>query len=289
MSPGRARGRHQRQGAPAGASASPAAEGEEINVLVAAAVDGDRRAIEALLAVIRPLVVRYCRPRVNSERAGTSADDVAQEVCLAVLKALPSYQDQGRPFLAFVYGIAAHKVVDAHRYVGRDRSDPTDDLPEEQDVHDGPEQAALALSDSADMRRLLEQLPAKQRDILVLRVVVGLSAEETAEAVDSTAGAVRVAQHRALSKLRQLVGATVAAPTAQAAPPPTSEPDWAAAPRTGDVLLDRLFDRADEHLATLVAHLRVGSPVTAPPERERFLAQEHDRMTRAAREVRKRM
>ena len=46
------------------------------------------------------------------------------------------------------------------------------------------------------------KLPEKQREILVLRLIVGLSADETAVAVDSTAGAVRVAQHRALTKLR---------------------------------------------------------------------------------------
>ncbi len=45
-------------------------------------------------------------------------------------------------------------------------------------------------------------LPEKQREILILRVVVGMSAEETAEAVGSTAGAVRVAQHRALARLK---------------------------------------------------------------------------------------
>ena len=53
------------------------------------------------------------------------------------------------------------------------------------------------------MGKLLRLLPDKQREILVLRVVVGLSAEETAEAVGSTPGAVRVAQHRALGRLRK--------------------------------------------------------------------------------------
>ena len=58
-------------------------------------------------------------------------------------------------------------------------------------------------SDAAErMNRLLAILPEKQREILVLRVVVGMSAEETAEAVGSTAGAVRVAQHRALARLK---------------------------------------------------------------------------------------
>jgi RNA polymerase sigma-70 factor, ECF subfamily len=52
------------------------------------------------------------------------------------------------------------------------------------------------------MDRLLATLPEKQREIVILRVVVGLSAEETAEAVGSTPGAVRVAQHRALTKLK---------------------------------------------------------------------------------------
>ena len=55
------------------------------------------------------------------------------------------------------------------------------------------------------MTRLLHTLPDKQREILILRVVVGLSAEETAEAVGSTPGAVRVAQHRALGRLRKVL------------------------------------------------------------------------------------
>jgi RNA polymerase sigma-70 factor (ECF subfamily) len=52
------------------------------------------------------------------------------------------------------------------------------------------------------MTKLMEILPEKQREIVRLRVMVGLSAEETAEAIGSTPGAVRVAQHRALGKLR---------------------------------------------------------------------------------------
>jgi RNA polymerase sigma-70 factor (ECF subfamily) len=181
-------------------------ESDEIDRLVAAVLEDDRVALNQLLVILRPLVVRYCRSRLGTDRAGVAADDVAQEVCLAVLKALPTYTDQGKPFLAFVYGIAAHKVVDAHRHAGRDRSDPTDEVPEGFADVAGPEQHALEMSASAEMRVLLAQLPAKQREILVLRVVVGLSAEETALAVGSTPGAVRVAQHRAVAKLRGVLG-----------------------------------------------------------------------------------
>lgn len=179
-----------------------------LDALVGAAVAGDRVAVERLLATVRPLVVRYCRARVGRfERSFASADDVAQEVCLAVLRALPGYRDQGRPFLAFVYGIAAHKVADAHRAAQRNRSDPYGEVPDSPEMAGGPEARALAGELSNQMGRLLGELPEKQRDILVLRVVVGLSAEETAEALDSTPGAVRVAQHRALSRLRKLITA----------------------------------------------------------------------------------
>ena len=177
---------------------------DEFNAYLAAAIQGDRVAVDYILRTIRPLVVRYCRARLGrTERTFASADDVAQEVCMAVLTALSSYRDQGRPFLAFVYGIAAHKVIDAHRAAGRNKSEPVSDVPDSPEVSDGPEQRAMQFESASEMGRLLEVLPEKQREILILRVVNGLSAEETAEAVGSTPGAVRVAQHRALARLRK--------------------------------------------------------------------------------------
>ena len=105
--------------------------GERLDAVVADAVAGNRDALREVLEIIRPIVVRYCRARVGAtERSGLSADDVAQEVCLAAITALPRYCDRGRPFLAFVYGIAAHKVADAHRAAARNRADPTDVVPE---------------------------------------------------------------------------------------------------------------------------------------------------------------
>jgi RNA polymerase sigma-70 factor (ECF subfamily) len=176
--------------------------------LVGAAVGGDRLSVERLLAWVRPLVVRYCRARVGrQERSFASADDVAQEVCLAVLTALPGYREQGRPFLAFVYGIAAHKVADAHRAAARNRTEPVAEVPDEPEMDAGPEQRAIRGELTTRMAALLQVLPAKQREILVLRIVVGLSAEETADAVGSTPGAVRVTQHRALARLRRALAA----------------------------------------------------------------------------------
>lgn len=183
--------------------------GERLDAVVAEAVAGSRDALREVVEIIRPIVIRYVRARIGSwERVGLSADDVAQEVCLAAIQALPRYQDQGRPFLAFVYGIASHKVADAHRAAGRNRSEPTDVVPERLSLDAGPEQMALNSDSATRMQKLLAVLPEKQREILTLRIVVGMSAEETAEAVGSTPGAVRVAQHRALARLKsEIAGA----------------------------------------------------------------------------------
>jgi RNA polymerase sigma-70 factor (ECF subfamily) len=134
-----------------------------------------------------------------------TADDVAQDVCVAVVGALQTYRLRGLSFRAFVYGIAAHKIADAFRARGRDRTEPVDELPDSPVTADGPEQRVLAAERTAHLEALLAHVTPRQRDVLVLRLAVGMSAEETAQAVGSTAGAVRVTQHRALSRLRQII------------------------------------------------------------------------------------
>lgn len=178
--------------------------GEALDQKVREAAAGDRDALSSVLESVREPVLRYCRARMGAgERHLFSADDVAQEVLMAVMTAVPRYQEQGRPFMAFVYGIASHKVADALRSAGRVKADPVEVIPESVDTSSGPEQRAIDNDASRRMGELLEILPEKQREILVLRLVVGMSAEETAEAVGSSPGAVRVAQHRALAKLKK--------------------------------------------------------------------------------------
>ena len=177
--------------------------GDELDRAVEAAQRGDRHALGDVLDSVRPVILRYCRARIGvTDRRSLSADDVAQEVCLAIVTALPRYQRQGKPFLAFAYGIAAHKVADAFRGAARDRADPYDEVTEARSNIGDPERAALDGEANERVELLLGTLSERQREILILRVVVGLSAEETAAAVGGTAGAVRVAQHRALAALR---------------------------------------------------------------------------------------
>ncbi|MDT7549477.1 MAG: polymerase sigma-70 factor, subfamily [Actinomycetota bacterium] len=175
-----------------------------ITALVGRAVAGDRDAAADLVAHFHPAVHRYCRARMG-RFAGSydAADDVAQEVFVAVLTALPRFRDEGKPFAALVFGIAAHKVADAQRAAYR-RPIPVADVPDVVDGALGPEDRALRLADAARAHELLAYLNDDQREILLLRVAAGLSAEDTAAALDMTPGAVRVAQHRALARLRAL-------------------------------------------------------------------------------------
>jgi RNA polymerase sigma-70 factor, ECF subfamily len=168
------------------------------------AIRGHPGAVEALLERIRPMVVRYCRARLGRITGHYYvADDVAQEVCLAVLAALPRYRDMGRPFASFVFGIASHKVADAVRTASR-LAVPYEDLPDGPDERPGPEETVVAYIEAERTRALLAQLPHHLRELLILRVVTGLSAEETGNVLGMSAGAVRVAQHRALARLRAL-------------------------------------------------------------------------------------
>ena len=180
---------------------------KELADLVPLAADGNRRALQKIMRIIHPQVLRYCRARIGGGRQPTP-EDVTQEICLAVATSIDSYEDKGRPFMAYVYGIAFNKVTDAHRAMGRDHSNPAEEVPESAAKDANPEESALITDGSNRVRELLDTLSDKARDIVILRVFVGLTAEETAEIVESTPGAVRVAQHRALAQLRKAIGAS---------------------------------------------------------------------------------
>lgn len=176
-----------------------------VDVVAAAASAGDSAATDELMAYLRPIMVRYCRTKLGRVRPISSADDVAQEVCIAVFRALPTYQHLGRPFLSFVFGVATHKVADVHRAAARDRSLPTAETPDTLTVEENPEEIALRRELVEHTNDLLATLLPRQREIVVMRIVLGMSAQETAIAVGTTADAVRVAQHRALNRLRRTI------------------------------------------------------------------------------------
>jgi RNA polymerase sigma-70 factor (ECF subfamily) len=195
-------------GHPAGAgraAAQPNPAGDP-DGLVAAAIGGDTAALERLLAVVRPLAWRYARARLGpgARPSGVGATgELAREICLAVTRALPHYRDSGRSFLGFVYGIAAREVAHADPEAGRAPERPGETVPDPDAATPGARsQGAPVAGDRAELDGLTAVLPEYQREVLVLRVAVGFSAAETAAALGSTPGAVRVVGHRALARLR---------------------------------------------------------------------------------------
>lgn len=173
--------------------------------LAGRAARGEPTAAAELLERFRPGVVRYCWAHLGSlGRGHVSPDDVAQDVCLAVFEALPHFRDRGTPFAAFVYRIAANKVADSFRAARRAPAvRPIETMQEPADDQWDPERRAVMADRSRRMLRLLDDLSDTQREIVVLRVAAGLSAEEVGEVLGKTAAAVRMAQSRALTRLRE--------------------------------------------------------------------------------------
>ncbi|WP_328397299.1 RNA polymerase sigma factor ShbA [Nocardia sp. NBC_00416] len=184
----------------------------ELDTLVGPAAAGDRAAVADILRLVQPLVQRYCRIRLgNAAHLHVTADDVAQEVLMATVHAIPRYRDQGKSFLAFVYGIAANKVSDAFRGAQVHPAYPMAEMPDLASTAAGPEEWALAAERGALARELIQQLNPVHRDVLVMRIVLGWSAAETAAAIGTSPGVVRVMQYRALNKLRARAAQPIAA------------------------------------------------------------------------------
>jgi RNA polymerase sigma-70 factor (ECF subfamily) len=193
------------------------ATADGLNLLVDRAKLGDIGALDTLLREVRRAVLRYgAAQRLSRD----DAEDLAQEVCLAVAKVVPDWLETGRSMWGFVFAVARNKLADGVRRQARQggfvRTVALDDGAEAgaivvADDDPGPEDRAVAADSTRQMDRLLRMLPSTQREVLVLRTVVGLSAKETALALGLTAGSVHVLQHRAVTRLRGLYAQATAA------------------------------------------------------------------------------
>jgi RNA polymerase sigma-70 factor (ECF subfamily) len=163
------------------------------------------------IAEMRPALLRFVRAQLALTPAtdDAAAEDIVQETCLAVLKAMPGYQDRGHPFSTFVFAVALNKVRDARRAARRTPA-PTATIPDRPDPRPGPEETVLQHTDDHELVQLLLTLPSVARDVLLLRVAAGMSTAETADILGMSVGAVRVAQHRALNRLREMTSPELA-------------------------------------------------------------------------------
>lgn len=191
-----------------------AADLGRIDRLGRAAATGDRAACQELMAALHPPVLRYCRSRLATGAGdATSAEDMAQDTLIALLRALPTFDHDAGPLLAFAFTIARNKIIDTVRRSRISRIDLTDTVPDGAGTDDAPDELTVRAEQAAMVQRLLGRLPERHRDVLRLRLIEGRSAIETAALLGSTPGSVRVTQHRALASLRRyLAGRPVRQP-----------------------------------------------------------------------------
>src|SRR3954470_13861991 len=128
-------------------------EDNALALLVDGAKSGNRAATEQLVSQLRPRVFRYVLARVLDPHL---ADDVTQEVTVTMVLSLPRHVDQGRPFVAWVFGIAANKVSESRRQVSRRRETVSDTVPDHAaDASVEPESATLRLETTRYVASLL--------------------------------------------------------------------------------------------------------------------------------------
>lgn len=138
-------------------------------------------------------------------RGAYEAEDLASETFLQVARDIGSFRGEEQPFRSWVFVIAHRRLVDSWRASGRrPQSSAVDETVVEMAAGDTEEEAMSNLA-MTDVMAAMAKLTEDQRAVLALRIVGGLSAEETAQVLGRRAGAVRALQHRGLLSLRRII------------------------------------------------------------------------------------
>jgi len=173
--------------------------GEPFDAILAAAQSGAAWAAERFWTSLAPTVAGYLRAQ-----GAADPDDLTSEVFLGVFRSLGSFSGSEEQFRSWVFTIAHRRLVDDRRRAGR-RPQPAWGL-EPDGGPPGPsaEQEALGRLSSEVIQDLCERLAPDQRDVLLLRLVGGLTVDEVAATLDKSEGAVKALQRRALVGLRKI-------------------------------------------------------------------------------------
>jgi RNA polymerase sigma-70 factor (ECF subfamily) len=179
---------------------SPQAE-RLVLAAVARAKDGDADALRFLYLSYADNVYGYVCSIVRDEY---EAEDVTQHIFAKLLTALERYEPRVVPFSAWILRVAHNAAID---HVRARRPVPLEEVhPPDAASDDG----AGSRERFADLRLALDALPAEQRDVIVLRFLVGLSPREIADRMGRSEDAVHGLQHRGRRRLRSEMLALVA-------------------------------------------------------------------------------
>lgn len=139
-----------------------------------------------------------------ASRGAAEPDDLASEVLLKVARSIHGFEGDQASFRSWVFVIAHRTLIDDRRARGR-RPQLTELTPaaETHAAAGDVEGEAVERLVTAELMSAFAELTEAQRDVLALRMIAGLTLEETAQAMGKRSGAVKALQRRALSALRK--------------------------------------------------------------------------------------
>lgn len=174
---------------------------ETIDQLVGRAQRGDTGAVEALYQRYAQSVYRYIYYRVSST---ADAEDLTAEVFVKMVEGLPAYRITGAPFEAWLYRIAAARVIDyRRRSQRRPQAELTENLADSTML---PEEEIQRIQEVETLRQAFSQFNDEEQTLLILRFVERKSHQEVAEVLGKSPAAVKSMQHRTLLRLASLLG-----------------------------------------------------------------------------------
>jgi len=170
---------------------------------VAAAQQGDRRALEDLLRRHYDRLHAVCRRLAGNDADGA---DATQEALIAVVRGLGRFDGTSK-FSTWAYRVAVNATLDELRRRARRSADPLDELPASAASVAEPDVAQRADVDAA-----LRKLPVEFRAAVVLRDLTGLDYAEIADVLAIPPGTVRSRIARGRAMLLPLLGNPHASP-----------------------------------------------------------------------------
>jgi RNA polymerase sigma-70 factor, ECF subfamily len=163
----------------------------KVRLAVARAKTGDLEAVRFLYVVFANNIYGYVRSIVRDDH---EAEDITQHVFAKLITAVAKYDERGVAFAAWLLRLARNVAID---HVRANRLTPTENVID-------PDTSSTADLDRAEtVRSALATLPAEQRQVVILRHVVGLSPGEIAHRMGRTEGSIHGLHHRGRRALRQ--------------------------------------------------------------------------------------
>lgn len=165
----------------------------ELDMLAERVMQGDPGAYDKLLSQARPALQAYF---ARQFRAGAAAEDLTQETLLALHTKFYTYRS-GSPFAPWLYAIAKYKAIDYLR-ANRRRTAATE-VPLDDTLVAG--ENVLAQNANHDLTNMLATLSTRDRALLQLAKVDGLSLKQISQQLNISISAVKVGIHRAMKRL----------------------------------------------------------------------------------------